>query len=94
MLVDGSEYFEAFVRFARRAERHIAILAWDFDSRMVLTYGEDGTPGETLGVFLNNLCEAKPQLRIDILDWDFPMVYGTDREYSPIFAPSDRATSN
>ena len=85
MLVDGSEYFEAFVRFARRAERHIAILAWDFDSRMVLTYGEDGTPGETLGVFLNNLCEAKPQLRIDILDWDFPMVYGTDREYSPIF---------
>ena len=85
MLVDGSEYFDAFVRFARRAERHIAILAWDFDSRMVLTYGEDGSPRETLGEFLNSLCEAKPKLRIDILDWDFPMVYGKDREYSPIF---------
>ena len=85
MLVDGSEYFEAFVRFARRAERSIFILAWDFDSRMVLRYGEDGAPRETLGEFLNGLCAAKPQLRIDILDWDFPMVYGTDREYSPIF---------
>jgi hypothetical protein len=27
--------------------------------------------------------EAAPAHRI--LDWDFPMVYGTDREYSPIF---------
>jgi phosphatidylserine/phosphatidylglycerophosphate/cardiolipin synthase-like enzyme/uncharacterized membrane protein YdjX (TVP38/TMEM64 family) len=85
MLVDGSEYFDAFVRFAERAERHILILAWDFDSRMVLTYDEDGTPRHSLGEFLNELCRRKPQLRIDILDWDFPMVYGTDREYSPIF---------
>jgi len=85
MLVDGVEYFEAFVQFARRAERSILILAWDFDSRMVLRYAEDGSPCETLGEFLNGLCAAKPKLRIDILDWDFPMVYGTDREYSPIF---------
>ena len=85
MLVDGEEYFDAFMRFARRAERSILILAWDFDSRTVLRFNEDGTPGETLGEFLDGLCEANPKLRIDILDWDFPMVYGTDREYSPIF---------
>jgi len=85
MLVDGLEYFEAFVRFSERAERHILILAWDFDSRMVLRYNEDGSPRETLGEFLNGLCRRNSRLRIDILDWDFPMVYGTDREYSPIF---------
>jgi len=85
MMVDGEEYFAAFVDFAQRAERHILILAWDFDSRMTLRYNEDGSPKESLGEFLNSLCAAKPKLRIDILDWDFPMVYGTDREYSPIF---------
>jgi phospholipase D1/2 len=85
VMVDGSEYFDAFVRFAERAERSILILAWDFDSRMVLRYNEDGTPRETLGAFLNELCRRNRHLRIDILDWDFPLVYGTDREYSPIF---------
>ena len=85
VLVDGEEYFETFTRFARRAERSILILAWDFDSRMVLRYDEHGQPLETLGQFLDSLCVANPKLRINILDWDFPMVYGTDREYSPIF---------
>ena len=84
-LVDGEAYFDAFVRAAERAERSIMILAWDFDSRTVLRYDRDGKPRETLGEFLNALCERKPKLRVRILDWDFPIVYGTDREYSPIF---------
>src|SRR6478752_3927774 len=85
MLVDGEEYFDTFVRTCERAERSITILAWDFDSRMVLRYDENKKPLETLGEFLNRLCHANRKLRIRILDWDFPMVYGTDREYSPIF---------
>jgi phosphatidylserine/phosphatidylglycerophosphate/cardiolipin synthase-like enzyme/uncharacterized membrane protein YdjX (TVP38/TMEM64 family) len=85
MLVDGEEYFEAFMRACELAEREILILAWDFDSRMVLRYDENRQPGERLGEFLNNLCRRKRRLRIKILDWDFPVVYGTDREYSPIF---------
>ena len=88
MLVDGEEYFDAFVRAAERAERSILILAWDFDSRMTLRYDKDNRPLETLGDFLNRLCREKPRLRIRILDWDFPMIYGTDREYSPIFGLS------
>src|SRR5687768_8389812 len=84
-LIDGEQYFDAFIRAAERAERQITILAWDFDSRMVLRYKEDGTPDVTLGPFLNGLCERNRKLRIRILDWDFPMVFGTDREYSPIF---------
>ena len=84
-LVDGEAYFDAFVRAAERAERSILILAWDFDSRMVLRFDEQNRPLETMGEFLNRLCEQRPRLRVRILDWDFPMVYGTDREYSPIF---------
>src|SRR5687768_6254657 len=84
-LVDGEAYFDAFMRAAERAERSILILAWDFDSRTVLRYDEAGKPVVTMGEFLNGLCAKKPRLRIRILDWDFPMVYGGDREYSPIF---------
>src|SRR5512132_3958162 len=84
-LVDGEAYFDAFVRAAERAERTITVLAWDFDSRTVLRFGEDAKPILTLGDFLNGLCERNHKLRVRILDWDFPMVFGTDREYSPIF---------
>ncbi len=85
MLVDGDEYFTAFMRACECAQRSIHILAWDFDSRMVLRYDEDMKPLETLGEFLNRLCRRNRKLRVRILDWDFPAVYGTDREYSPIF---------
>src|SRR3990172_5918068 len=84
-VVDAQDYFEAFLRAAERAERSILILAWDFDSRTVLRYDEQNRPLETMGDFLNRLCAERPELRIRILDWDFPMVFGTDREYSPIF---------
>ena len=85
LLVDGEQYFAAFMRAAERAERSILILAWDFDSRTVMGYDEQNRPLTTMGEFLNGLCARKPKLRVRILDWDFPMVYGTDREYSPIF---------
>ena len=85
LLVDGEAYFDAFVHACERAERLIVILAWDFDSRMALRYDSEGHPLETLGAFLNRLCERNPRLRVKILDWDFPVVFGTDREYSPIF---------
>ncbi|HYC36648.1 MAG TPA: VTT domain-containing protein [Usitatibacter sp.] len=84
-IVDAEDYFRLFMRAAERAERSILILAWDFDSRTVLRFGEDGKPQETMGEFLNALCARNPRLRVRILDWDFPMVYSTGREYSPIF---------
>jgi phospholipase D1/2 len=84
-LVDGESYFRAFLRAAERAQRSIVILAWDFDSR--LTLNPQDAPGDqhNLGNFLNSLCAARPHLRIRILDWDYPMVYGTDREFPPIY---------
>jgi len=85
LLVDGERYYDAFVRAAERAERTITIVGWDFDSRTVLRYGPDGEPEVVLGDFLNGLVGKNRRLRIRILDWDYPMIFGRDREFPPIY---------
>ena len=81
-VVDADGYFRLFRRAAERAERSILILAWDFDSRTVLEQ-EEGKPPVILGDFLNDLARRKRHLEVKILDWDYPMVFGTDREIPP-----------
>jgi len=81
-IVDADGYFRLFRRAAERAERSILILAWDFDSRTVLEQ-EDGKPAIVLGDFLNDLARRKRRLEVKILDWDYPMVFGIDREIPP-----------
>jgi phosphatidylserine/phosphatidylglycerophosphate/cardiolipin synthase-like enzyme/uncharacterized membrane protein YdjX (TVP38/TMEM64 family) len=85
MLVDAADYFQAFMAAAERAERSIDILAWDFDSRTPLCFERDGTCKETLGEFLNRLARRRRKLRIHVLDWDYPMIFGHDREFTPIY---------
>src|SRR5436309_1961484 len=79
LLVDAQAYFATFARAAENAQRSILILGWDFDSRVVLEPDAQGK-GTTLGDFLNGLARRNRKLRIRILDWDFPLVYGKDRE--------------
>ena len=86
LLVDGEHYFTAFMQAAERAQRSILIVAWDFNSRMRLRCDNDpGGAPPILGDFLNYLARRKRQLRIQVLDWDFPMVYGTDREFPLLY---------
>jgi len=86
VLVDGDAYFKAFTEAALKAERLIVILAWDFDSRTRLRCpGEEGDCPDTLGPFLNHLARRRKNLQIKILDWDYPMLFGTDREFPPIY---------
>ncbi|HUJ01420.1 MAG TPA: VTT domain-containing protein [Usitatibacter sp.] len=85
ILVDGERYFDAFARATARAERSILIVGWDFDSRMVLTYGANGEPGPTLGEWLNGLARRNHGLHVRILDWDYPMIFGKGREIPPIY---------
>jgi len=85
-LVDAENYFSAFAKAAMRASRSIIILAWDFDSRTPLSCErEAGGPPALLGDFLNFLVRRKHHLNIYVLDWDYPMVYGTDREIPPVY---------
>ena len=85
MLIDSEAYFRAFWHAALRAERSIMIVGWDFDSRTRLHFDPveaDGAPVQ-MGDFLNYLARRRPALRIRVLDWDYPIVYGTDRETRP-----------
>ncbi len=88
VLVDGEAYFEAFLLAAQKAQRSIVILAWDFNSRTPLQFDDDGKPALLLGEFLNGLAKRNRALQIYVLDWDYPMIFGTDREFPPIYGMS------
>lgn len=80
-LIDADAYFRAFAEAAQRAQRSILIAGWDFHSRTrLLTQDVDGRELE-LGRFLNELVRKRRSLHIHILIWDYPMVFGMDREW-------------
>ena len=84
-LVDAEEYFTAFAAAAERARDSILILAWDFNSHAALRFdGPDHAP-VALGDFLNGLARRRRRLDVRVLIWDYPMVFGTEREFPPIY---------
>lgn len=84
LLVDGEEYFNAFAAAAERARHSILILAWDFNSRTAL-FGKDCADPTCLGDFLNGLARRRRGLDVRVLIWDYPMIFGTDREFPPVY---------
>ncbi|HLS82608.1 MAG TPA: VTT domain-containing protein [Steroidobacter sp.] len=83
-LIDADAYFRAFVTAARNARRSILVAGWDFHSRTrLLCAGHDG-PELELGEFLNELVRRRRGLHIHILVWDYPMVFGLDREWAAL----------
>lgn len=85
-LIDGDSYFKALVSAARRAQRSILITGWDFHSRTRLLCPQDNEGKELLlGDFLNELARTRPDLQIHILIWDYPMIFGLDREWAPLY---------
>jgi phosphatidylserine/phosphatidylglycerophosphate/cardiolipin synthase-like enzyme/uncharacterized membrane protein YdjX (TVP38/TMEM64 family) len=84
LLIDGEEYFNAFAAAAERARQSILVLAWDFNSRTALRFGERGEC-EFLGDFLNTLVRRRRGLEVRVLIWDYPMIFGTDREFPPVY---------
>jgi phosphatidylserine/phosphatidylglycerophosphate/cardiolipin synthase-like enzyme len=85
-LVDGDAYFKAFVAAARTAQRSILITGWDFHSRtrLLCEDTQNGKAALVLGPFLNDLVRQRSGLQIHILIWDYPMVFGLDREWAPL----------
>ena len=89
VLVDAEDYFRAFRAACLRARESIVILGWDFNSQTCLDFDkcEDGTqvPPPLLGDFLNYLVKRRRGLRIHVLNWDYPMVFSSNRELRPIY---------
>lgn len=87
LLVDGEAYFRAFYQAALRAKRSITILGWDFNSQAQLHFDPiaEGGPPALLGEFLNYLVRRRRSLHVHVLNWDYPMVFGTDREFPPLY---------
>jgi phospholipase D1/2 len=88
LLVDGAEYFHAFRETAKNARHSVLIIGWDIDGRFELEreHIPDGFP-TSLRRFLNSLVKQRKQLQIHVLDWDFAMLFATDREWLPAFKP-------
>ena len=87
LLIDAESYFKAFYQAALKARNSITILAWDFNSQTRLHFDPvpaDGPPA-LLGEFLNYLVRRRRSLHVNVLNWDYPMVFGTDREFPPLY---------
>jgi phospholipase D1/2 len=83
-VVDGEAYYKAFAHAALRAERSIVIVGWDFHSRTSLYHGVRGVP-DRLGEFLNFLAKRRSRLYVNVLTWDYPVMFAKGRELSPIY---------
>ena len=85
ILNDAAAYFAALREALLLATRQVYIIGWDIHSltRFVGPSGhaDDGYP-EELGAFLKALLKAKPELRINILSWNFPALYAAEREWN------------
>jgi len=83
-LIDGADYYEAFVLAVRQARHTVYITGWDIDSRLLLNrrnmISGDIPP---LGEFLNQTAKDKKSLNIYILAWDFPLMFLRERQWLP-----------
>lgn len=85
-LVDGEDYFRAFREAAKKAQRSIMVVGWDFYSRLKLVREDPGDGYPTrLVEFLDYLVRNNPHLDIHVLNWDFSVIYATDREWLPVY---------
>ena len=87
LIVDAADYFKAFYEAALRARNSITILGWDFNSQTRLHFDpvEPNGPPALVGDFLNYLVARRHSLHVHVLNWDYPMVFGTDREFPPLY---------
>ena len=84
-LNDAAAYFAALRQALLLATEQVYILGWDIHSltRLVGPSGKaDDDYPEELGAFLKALLNARPELRINILSWNFPALYAAEREWN------------
>lgn len=85
-LIDAEAYFSAFAAAVERARRSVLIVGWDFNGGTELWHDErrSDLPAE-LAPFLAAVLARRRSLHVNVLDWDFPMLYALERELLPAF---------
>jgi phosphatidylserine/phosphatidylglycerophosphate/cardiolipin synthase-like enzyme/uncharacterized membrane protein YdjX (TVP38/TMEM64 family) len=85
-LIDGAAFFDAVRQAFLNARHSIFVLGWDIDSRTRLVgdsnQPEDGLPA-TLADFLTEVVRRRPELKINLLLWDYSLLYAGERELFP-----------
>ncbi|HSE76305.1 MAG TPA: VTT domain-containing protein [Dongiaceae bacterium] len=88
MLIDAAAYFGTLRKALLEARHSVYIIGWDVDSRTPLVgrsgEPEDGLPRE-LGPFLVALVERRPELKVNILLWDYSVFFTSERQAMPAF---------
>ncbi len=86
VLIDGAAFFGAVRQAFLNARHSIFVLGWDIDSRTRLVGNsaapDDGLPAN-LSEFLTELVRQRPELRINLLLWDYSLLYASERELFP-----------
>lgn len=85
-LIDGENYFRALRESMQEAEREILIIGWDIDSEVELVRDENHPHYPSpLAATLESLVDAKNDLQVRVLSWDFAFVYMLERELLPAY---------
>ena len=89
LLIDAANYYSTLRKALIAARHSIYIIGWDVDSRTPLV-GPSGAPEDDLprelGPFLTALVERRPDLKINILLWDYSLFFTSEREAMPSLA--------
>jgi phospholipase D1/2 len=83
VLVDAADYYHAVYWAISRAQSHVLMSGWQFDSGVPLLRGSD-VPSEAdvrFLKFLDGLCRRRPELSVYLLAWDFHLVFAGEREW-------------
>lgn len=88
LLIDGENYYPALHQAIQNAQHSVVVLAWDIDSRMRLTRGDEASQQpQEFGHLLCKVLQQKPDLNVYILNWDWAMLYSFEREWLPTYRP-------
>nr|WP_294171232.1 phospholipase D-like domain-containing protein [uncultured Sphingomonas sp.] len=70
VIIDACDYYRVIRQAMLQARHRILIIGWDFDPRIRLDRTEEENRDETLGSFLFDLAERKPDVPVLILKWN------------------------
>lgn len=89
ILIDPATYFGALRAALLKARRRVFIIGWDIHSRTRLVgpsgRADDGYPEDLAGL-LSALVAERPELEINLLLWDFALLYAAEREPFPVYS--------